>query len=137
MNSVVFSIGSDETAKATVKSSKTGYRSVNTNTNGDNTQHYQWQSHGDWSLMRSMLGMKFLVLCSPENTIIESEHIERCHSCHSCHNPTNYTAVFKTCSDNLILGTETGKEGYTCYRQTGDEEGDVCYGHVLTQASHC
>ncbi len=66
-------------------------------------QEHQGESHGEGSLMGSVLGMKFLILRAPEDAVVEAEHVEGGHSCDSGHNPTHSGHVGKGSGEDFIL----------------------------------
>ena len=103
---IVGTSSGNKATEATTPSKESTKCGVDTNTNGDNTEYYQRNSHCQWSLMWSVCSMKFLVLCTPEDTVVQTEHIESCHSSNTCHNPSYYWAISEASCDNLILRAE-------------------------------
>ena len=65
-----------------------------------------------------MMLVSLLVLCSPEDAIVQTEHIEGSHGSNTCHNPTYYRTILHTGSDNLILRAEAREEWNTSDGQT-------------------
>ena len=59
----------------------------NTNTYGDDAQEHEREGHCSRSLVRCVVSMQLLVLCTPEDAVVEAEHVERCHSGYACHPP--------------------------------------------------
>ena len=86
--------------------------------------------------MGRMMSVELFVLGTPEDAVVETEHIEGGHGCNSCHNPTHHRAVGKAGSDDFILRAEAREEGNTGDGQTGDEEGSMSDGHILAQSTH-
>ena len=86
--------------------------------------------------MRRMLGMEFLILRTPEDTEVKTEHIEGRHGGDSCHNPTHERTVGKAGRQNLILREKTGEGRNTRNGKTGYKEGNMRHGHVFAQAAH-
>ena len=86
--------------------------------------------------MGRVLSMEFLVLFTPKDTAVKTEHIERRHCRNHCHNPTHDRAELEACRQYLIFGEEPGERGNTCNGKTCNQERDVCHRHVLAQPTH-
>ena len=86
--------------------------------------------------MRCMVLVSLLILRTPEDTVVQAEHIEGCHGSNTCHDPSHHRTVLEAGSDNLILRAETREEGNTCDGQTADKEGDMRHRHILAQTTH-
>ena len=70
--------------------------------------------------MGRMVLMSLNILCTPEDTVVETEHIEGRHggdACHdpthhrtdggdACHDPTHHRTVLETGGNDLILRAE-------------------------------
>ena len=107
-----------------------------THTHCYHRQHNQRNGHRKRSLVRCVVLVGFLVLCTPEDTVVQTEHVEGCHSSDTRHDPTYHGAVCKAGGDDLILRAKAREEGDTSDGQTRDEERDVGHRHILAQTSH-
>ena len=76
------------------------------------------------------------ILRTPEDAVVQTEHVEGGHSSDTRHDPTNHRTVLHAGGDNLILRTETREERNSRNGQTGEEEGDVRNRHILAQTTH-
>ena len=75
---------------------KTGY-------DGDQRQEHQREGHGQRTFMRYVVCMQFLVLLSPEDAVVQTEHIESGHSGNEGHNPSHHRAVLEAGSQDFIF----------------------------------
>ena len=80
--------------------------------------------------------MGFLILRSPEDAVVQTEHIESRHGGNTRHDPSHHRTVLEAGRDDLILRAEAREEGNTGDGQTGDEEGDMGNGHILAETTH-
>ena len=103
VDGIVCSLGRNKRAETSTPSCKTGNGGVDTNTHCDNTKYNQRSSHCERSLMWCMMCMSFLILCTPEDTVVQAEHIESSHCSNTGHNPTYYRTIGEASGDNLIL----------------------------------
>ena len=103
VNGIVFAVGSDKTAEAATPTKESCQCGIDTHTNGNHTKHDERQCHGQRSLMWSVVSMKLFVLCAPEDTIIQTEHVEGGHRSNTCHDPSHHRTVGKAGSDDFIL----------------------------------
>ena len=104
--------------------------------NGNGCQHHQRESHGQRAFVRCMVCVQFFVFSSPEDAVIQTEHVECGHTGNNRHNPSHYRAELEAGGQNLVLREEARERRNTCNRQTGNEEGDVGNRHILAQAAH-
>ncbi len=86
--------------------------------------------------MRSVVLVSFHILSTPEDAVVQTEHVEGRHSCDTRHNPTAYRTVGKAGSNDFILRTEAREERNTCNSEAADEEGDVGNRHIFAQTAH-
>ena len=86
--------------------------------------------------MGRMMLVSLLVLRTPEDTVVQAEHIESRHGGNTCHDPSHHRTVLEAGCDNLILRAEAREEGNTCDGETTDEEGDMRNRHILTETTH-
>ena len=86
--------------------------------------------------MGSVVIMSFHILSTPEDAVVQTEHVEGCHGSDTCHNPTNHRTVGKAGGNDLILRAEAREERNTCNGEAADEEGDVGNRHILAQTTH-
>ena len=81
--------------------------------------------------MGRMVRMGLLVLRTPEDAIVQTEHVEGGHGGDAGHDPAHHRTVLEAGGDDLILGAEAREERDARNGQTGDEERDVRHRHVL------
>ncbi len=136
VDGVVGTFGRYELAEGAAQTGKTGNRGINTNTTGNHAKHNERNSHSLRSLVRRMVLVSLHILSTPEDAVVQTEHIECRHGGNTSHNPTHHGTVGKAGGDDLILRTETREERNTGNGQTRNEEGDMRDGHVLAQAAH-
>ena len=134
VDSVVGTLGRYERTKGTTPPCKACNGGIDTYSHRNDTKHRN--GHRSRSLVRSMVLVGFHILSTPEDAIIQTEHIEGGHSSDTCHNPTNHRTVSKAGGNDLILRAEAREERNTCNGETTDEEGDVGNRHILAQATH-
>ena len=77
-----------------------------------------------------------VVALSPENEVVEAEHVEGCHCGYEAHEHTHGSRELIACDKNLILAEESAEWRYARDGKACDEERDMRYGHVLAQAAH-
>ena len=99
-------------------------------------QEHQREGHAQRTFMRSVLGMQFSCFLSPEDAVVQAEHVEGGHSGNDGHNPTHRCTVLETGRQDFIFGEESGEGRNAGNGQTGYQEGDVRDGHVFAQTSH-
>ena len=74
--------------------------------------------------------------CTPEDVIIEAEHIECRQTCDKAHDPTHDRSKAERSRQNFIF-TEESREGRnTGNCQTGDQESDMRNGQLFAQTAH-
>ena len=122
--------------KGTTPPCKTCNSGIDTYTHRNDAEHNERNGHRSRSLVRSMVLVGLNVLCSPEDAIVQAEHVEGGHSGNTGHDPSYHRTVGKAGGDNLILRAEARKEGNTCDGEARNEEGDVRNRHILAQATH-
>ena len=132
MNRVGSSGGTYELTEVTTPPCKSGNGGIDTNAHRDAAEHNQRDGHRGRSLVGRVMLVGFLVLGSPEDAVIKTEHVEGGHGGNAGHNPTNPGAVLKAGGNNLILRAETREERNTGNGQTADEERDVRYRQCVT-----
>src|SRR5574344_1839782 len=103
MDGVVLNISSNKASEATAKTGKTSYSGIDTHAHGDDTKHDEGKGHGQRCFVRSVVSREFLVLRSPEDAVIQTEHVERCHGCNTSHDPSHNRTVLKASGDDLVL----------------------------------
>ena len=136
MDGVVLTAGRHKATERAFPSEETTKGSIDTHTDSNQAEHNQRDRHRGRSLMGSMMRMGLHILRTPEDTVVQTEHIEGRHRSNTCHDPTYYRTIGKASRDNLILRTETREERNTSNSQTADQEGDMCNRHILAQATH-
>ena len=82
-----------------------------------------------------MVCVQFFVFSSPEDAVIQTEHVECGHTgiiviIHPI------TAELEAGGQNLVLREEARERRNTCNRQATDEEADVGNRHILVQTAH-
>ena len=77
-----------------------------------------------------------LVFLPEEDEVVDTEHVERCHSCHHAHPEAPANAFLVASHENLILTEEACKRRNTCNSQATNKECNASDGHVLVQAVH-
>ncbi len=75
-------------------------------------------------------------LPTPEDAVIQTEHIECGHSGNHCHNPTHDGAEPEAGRQYLVLGEEPGERRNTGNGKAGYQEGDMRNRHVFAQSAH-
>ena len=103
---------------------------------GHYRQEDERERHRPRCLMRSVMLMSLFVFRTPEDTVVQTEHIEGCHGGNTCHDPTADGTVVHTCRQDLVLREESRERRNACDGKTGDQESDVGNRHILTQATH-
>ena len=68
---------------------------------------------------------------TPEDTVVETEHIKGGHSCDDGHHPTHCRAILEASCQNFIFGEETRERRNTCNGETSYQEGDMRDRHVF------
>ena len=86
--------------------------------------------------MGSVVLVGLNILRTPEDAVVQTEHVEGGHGGNTGHDPTNHRTVLKAGGDNLVLGAEAREERDTGNGEARNQEGDVRNRHVLAQASH-
>ena len=107
MDGVVLTAGRHKATERTFPSEETTKGSIDTHTDSNQAEHNQRDCHRGRSLMGSMMRMGLHILRTPEDTVVQTEHIEGRHRSNTCHDPTYYRTIGKASRDNLILRTET------------------------------
>ena len=103
MDGIVLTVGCNEAAEAATPTAEACKSGLDTYTYCYDAEYDERYRHGERCLMRSMMCMELLVLCTPEYAVIQTEHVECRHGSDASHNPTYHWAVFEAGSDNLIL----------------------------------
>ena len=106
VDGVVLTIGTDKAAEGTSPSEEASQGGVDTHTQRDAAKNDERNCHRERSLMWSVMLVGFLVLGSPEDSIVETEHVEGCHGGNACHDPTHHRTVLEAGCDDLILRAE-------------------------------
>ena len=86
--------------------------------------------------MRPVRRMKFAVFASPEDVVIEAEHVERRQAGDPGHHPPHHGAEGEARRQDLVLREETAQGPDARDGQAGDEERRMRHGHVSAQAAH-
>ena len=95
VDGVVGTSGRHIATEATAPSEEATQCGVDTHTHGDHTEYNQGNGHRSRSLMGRMVLMSLNILCTPEDTVVETEHIEGRHGGDACHDPTHHRTAEK------------------------------------------
>ena len=74
---------------------------------GDNGEEHQREGHGERCLMRRVLSMELLVFRAPEDSEVETEHIERGHGGDGGHDPAHKRTVGEAGGEDFVFREET------------------------------
>src|SRR5574344_60071 len=84
----------------------------------------------------TFINMSLVISLSPENYIIETEHIESCHTSNTTHNHSHCRVVIITCYENLIFREESTQWENTGNGKTTNKKSNMGNWHILAKISH-
>src|SRR5574344_1894407 len=105
---------------------------------GYDCQEHQRSPHheGHFLWLAAILGILLVVRVTPEDDVIQTEHIECGHTRYESHEITHVWRELETSVHDLILGEETCQRPETADGDTADKETDVGDRHILVQSAH-
>ena len=65
----------------------------------DDGEEYQWTPHHERNLLwlATVLWIQLIVALSPEDDVVETEHVERSHTSYHCHEPAHEWRELEAC----------------------------------------
>ena len=120
MDRIRFTIRTDEVSERN-KSGSTSYY----------CQEHQRESHSQRTFMWCVVCVEFFVFLAPENTVVQTEHIESSHRSNYCHYPSHYRAVLEASSQNFIFREEARERRNTGNSKTSNQECPVSDRHIF------
>ena len=94
---------------------------------------YQGERHRLRGFVRRVFVFAFL---SPEDVVVQAEHVERGQGSDEAHHDTKYRTEHERGSEDFVLTEEPGERGNTRNCETGHEERDMCHGKVFAKPAH-
>ena len=109
-----------------------------TGEDGDDGEEHQRAPHHEGHLLRAatVVGIGLVVALTPEDEVVEAEHIERRHTGHHRHEPAQERGELEAGGDDLVLGEETAERRNARDGEAADEEAHIGDRHVLAQPTH-